>query len=233
MLQRLHSVAYLLLFLLLAPAGAQANEIPAAAPMTDFSVDIKNQQVTLSWKTIYASDYRAFVIQRSLDGHKWEPAGRIELTHASPFSPPEYAFQEEFIKDRPYYRVLLEYSNDDVQILVVKKVLSDIANLYVEGNLDVEKQILALHYVTNNYSPLMIRIYNIIGREIDNQAIPSGEPGEYHLKLDFSKYKPGIYLLVFNQFDKDVDLTNIRIENIAEATYKNFMFAYKNFIQLK
>lgn len=197
--------------LLLLVAGGGALPLQAQQ-LEDFSAENINRQVILSWEVDSEPQPGTYQLQRSLDGAHWESFRKVEAK-ARRGAGEGYQIIDKIDAAYSYYRLQFKPANSTAaRVLGVTYVDLNAASLFVKAQPDPAKQLLNLHYTLDKDKRILVRVFDQIGQEVWTQQLPSGEAGVYDVQLEWSRFKRGIYLLVFTQVDRDLDLADTRIE---------------------
>ena len=169
-----------------------APPLPLPVTLTRFAADLMGRQVKVSWATAMELNNDYFEVERSADGIRFAPVGRIAASGNSA-QPKEYS-----LLDTPapgnlvYYRLRQvdidgKVSYSAVRTVVLQDVVGGIALVPNPAADHV-----AVDLTTLLAAPYTIRVQDLAGRVVSTQQALGGQP----VALTGSeRLKPGVYLI--------------------------------------
>jgi hypothetical protein len=185
-----------------------------AQRLVSFSAEAVNNTVVLSWEVDAEPQAGTYILERSQDGVAWKAVGRVPA-FANRGRGQTYQTMQQINAAYRYFRLhfLPEGQPSGTERnLGIAFVNLDCANVFVRATPDPARHELRLHYTLDADKPLVLRVFDHIGQEVWTQKLPSGEAGVYDVELGWGAFPRGVYLLVLTQEDKNLNLTETRLE---------------------
>lgn len=182
--------------------------------LVSFNAEAVNNTVVLSWEVDAETTPGNYIVERSQDGVSWKAVGRL-AAFASRGRGQTYQTMQQITAAYRYFRLQFlpdGQASGQERVMGIAYVELDCANLFVRATPDPARQELRLHYTLDADKPLLLRVFDHIGQEIWTQKLPSGEAGVYDVELGWGAFPRGVYLLVFTQEDRNLNLTETRLE---------------------
>lgn len=169
--------------------GCAAGPVPVK--LLDFTASKENKLVKLNWTTLQEINSKQFIIERSLDGTKWNELSRVAAAGISSVKLNYNETDNSPAKGINYYRLKLVDLNGRFEYSKVRIVyFSSSANILLAPNPAKGKTYI---YLPGNASPVSISIFNMNGQLV--QSISS--KGEA-IQLNVTGLASGIYSVRIN-----------------------------------
>jgi len=167
-----------------------------ALPVELISLDaypVENRWIQIEWRTASEINNSGFVVERSIDGQSWDSIGWVQGANNSN-SLQEYRFPDHnVISNKVYYYRLKQVDNDGAfkySDIVSANIISDITIGEFFPN---PTSYFTRLNINSNPSPVTIKIYDILGREV-NSISAMGQT----IIIDVSQLSDATYTVVVN-----------------------------------
>lgn len=171
--------------------------------LLSFSADNTEEGIVLKWITASETNNQYFTCERSSTGIDFFPIGNVKGAGSSTVLN-EYSFTDNvFLEGRAYYRLRqTDYDgatthSDIIAISFKRNSRLNIVNTYLDEN-----GLLNVAY-KNNLSNVLVKLYNITGKEVFTQDFRSTEVLN-KIILKTSKLTQGIYVLMLMNSEKSI-----------------------------
>jgi hypothetical protein len=164
--------------------------------LTSFTANVVEKNVTLNWITATETNNSGFEIQRSLDNSNFVKIGFLsgagtttELTR--------YSYQDNDLENGMYYYRLKQIDFDGTFSF------SDVIQADVNTKLDFTlyqnypnpfNPSTTIKYQIPNSSKVLLKVYNILGKEIATLVNETKEAGTHSVNFDASSLASGVYI---------------------------------------
>ncbi len=183
-----------------ATAFGKIVDSPLPVELTSFSGENSGNSVLLNWQTATELNNYGFEIERKSERISWNKIGFVEGNGTSN-SPKEYSFTDKVSQSGKYsYRLKqidingsYKYSNVvEVNINVPEKfeLKQNYPNPF-NPTTTIEYSIPTVG--AKNFSPVQLKIYDVLGREITTLVNKRQSPGNYSVKFNASNLPSGTY----------------------------------------
>jgi hypothetical protein len=164
--------------------------------LTSFSASIIKNGIKLNWRTETEVNNYGFEIHRSIRKDNWENIGFVE-GHGNTNSPKEYGFLDEsvFASGKYFYRLkqidndgTYEYSN------VIEINFGTSQDYTLNQNFpNPFNPVTSISYQIPTKSNVILKVYDIVGKEVATLVNEFKEAGSYILRFDGSGLASGFY----------------------------------------
>ena len=175
--------------------GSSGSPLPVE--LVSFTGKVKDQKVYLNWSTATEVNNYGFEIQRSIQIDKWDVLGFVE-GHGNSNSQKEYNFIDSEINPVGIYSYRLKQIDNDGSYEFSKTI---------EVNFNVPNSFELSQNYPNPFNPsttisfnlpesgkVILKIYNIIGKEIITLVEGYREAGIYNINFNAEELASGMYL---------------------------------------
>lgn len=184
-------------------AGITTGNQALPVELTSFTALVQNETVILNWQTVTEVNNYGFEIQKSVSSRQyavnseWEKIGFVQ-GYGNSNSPKEYSFTDNLARDlalaRIQYRLkqidfdgTYEYSN------TVEVNFDAPVNFVLEQNYpNPFNPETVISYLLSVSSLVVLKVYDVLGREIATLVNEQKQPGIYEVTFDASSYGGGL-----------------------------------------
>ena len=179
------------------------NDVAAPVDLLNFTANAKTESVLLQWEVANEEDLEAYVIERSLDGRRFEQIAKQAAIH--PFAiKAQYTF-EDFNLERgvPYfYRLKMkDWSGEEAYSSIRQASLAanDFAPAFSPNPVGADG---LLEWQSEDLQNFEIKVYHASGKLIWSKPLPR-QNGMVQEVIPSSAWAPGIYYLHLQGQDQD------------------------------
>lgn len=180
------------------------NASPLPVELSSFTANTVGEKVSLNWKTETEVNNYGFEIERSVSSSQssvdsqsqntWEKIGFIQ-GHGNSNSQKDYSFTDENPSDGIVNYRLKQIDNDG-KIVYSQEIEVEIIPLEValyQNFPNPFNPTTAISYQLSAVSNVMLKVYDVLGKEVATLVNEKQNAGVYKIAFDGSKYPSGVY----------------------------------------
>jgi hypothetical protein len=171
--------------------------------------DFSSNRVEVSFETLPEATQGWFVLQKSSDSLRWVTLSRIQAKQIA-WAP--YAFRSEVISGGVYFRVVWFSGATDSTVMMVQNHPEPPAQVALKARVDIKEKRIELDYKLEYPQPVLLRVYDHVGRQVHTESLASAQPGLWKHELRPSNWGSGKYLFVITQIANDQKVAEMMLE---------------------
>jgi hypothetical protein len=165
--------------------------------------------VEVSFETLPEVIQGWFVLQKSSDSLRWLTLARIPARQIA-WAP--YAFRSEVVSGGVYFRVLWYSGTTDTTVMLVRNHPEPPAQVALKARVDKKEKRIELDYKLEYPQPVLLRVYDRVGRQVHTESLASTQPGVWKHELRPSNWESGKYLFVITQVGNDQKVAEMMLD---------------------
>ena len=173
-----------------------ALNIPLPVELSSFTAKIINDKVELNWLTMTEVDNYGFDIERKVNKSEWQKIGFVE-GHGNSNSPNSYSFVDNHLTGGSEFRYRLKQidTNGNYEFSEIVEIEYLPQNFVLYQNYpNPFNPSTKIRYSIPQSSNVIIKVFDILGNEIETLVNEEKPAGNYEVEFDASGLSSGMYL---------------------------------------
>jgi uncharacterized repeat protein (TIGR01451 family) len=180
--------------------------------LVDFTASYQNKQVLINWKTATETNNKEFVIERSIDGIRFEKIatvpGAINSNDTKLYNFTDNTFPKV---NKLYYRLVQVDLNGSIKYSATRLIILPIDDMKI--GIDITKvmpnpvkDVVYINVASSNDNSVIVKIVDVQGKMI-NTFEKSVKKGDNNLQFNLSSFAKGLYFFEFINTDDGKKVT--------------------------
>jgi len=163
--------------------------------LINFTADVTNGKITLSWTTATELNNQGFEIQRSTDNNIFNTIGFVK-GNGTTTQNHDYNFVDEYINGKVYYRLKqVDYNGSYNYSNVIEATGISISQMELEQNYpNPFNPATTINYKLSNDGYVSLKIFNSLGEEVTKLVNEFQKAGNHKIVFDGKELPSGMYV---------------------------------------